>query len=70
MSERKKSIITQRKISIPASVQTTSETIDRKLSCAIRKISTPINIVVQEIPKIEEKSIEIKVVQKYFQVCK
>ena len=64
MVERKKSILTQRKISIPASAQETTKVLERKVSGIIHKDSLPISIVVDKIPK-ETKP---KVVRTYFQV--
>ena len=64
MAERKKSILTQRKISIPTSAQEASKVLERKVSGIIHKNNLPISIVVDKIPK-ETKP---KVVRTYFQV--
>ena len=64
MVERKKSVLTQRKISIPASAQEPSKVLERKVSGIIHKDDLPISIVVDKIPK----QTKPKLVRTYFQV--
>ena len=44
----------------------TTEIVDKKLSNVLRRLSAPINILIEEIP---DSSTQHEVVQKYIQVC-
>ena len=65
MSDQKKNVPNRTRKRTISFVETT-EIVDKKLSNVLRRLSAPINILIEEIP---DSSTQHEVVQKYIQVC-